>query len=91
MEDEEDRANMVVVLSSECVCWHSLLYDLTNSVVRIQGLALSIGPNRVGVFYLMTETQSSLRNVVCFNQKQTMNNIQQVCHIRNNRCLFWKS
>jgi hypothetical protein len=30
-------------------------------------LALSVGPNRVGVlFYLMMETDSSLRNVVCF-------------------------
>jgi hypothetical protein len=38
--------------------------------VRIYGLALSIGPNRVGVpFYLVTETDSSLRNVVCFLNK----------------------
>jgi hypothetical protein len=32
-------------------------------LVRRQGLALSIGPNWVG-FYLRTETESSLRNVV---------------------------
>jgi hypothetical protein len=41
-----------------------------------------IGPNRIGVFYLMTETESSLRNVVCFNQKQSMDNAQQVCHLK---------
>jgi hypothetical protein len=29
----------------------------------------SAGPNRVGVFYLMTETDSSLRNVVFFTKK----------------------
>jgi hypothetical protein len=46
-----------------------ILYDLTTSVVRRQGVALSIGPNRVGVFYLTTETDSSLRNVVCFWSK----------------------
>jgi hypothetical protein len=46
----------------------------------------SIGPNRIGVFNLMTETESSLRNFVCFNQKQSIDNTQQVCHLKVWQC-----
>jgi hypothetical protein len=51
------------------VCAVFGLYTLSgvDSDVRIYILALSIGANRVG-FYLRTETESSLRNVV-FNKK----------------------
>jgi hypothetical protein len=41
-----------------------------DQTVRSWGLSLSIGPNRVGaLFYLITETDSSLRNFLCFYQK----------------------
>jgi hypothetical protein len=39
-----------------------------------------IGPNIIGVFYLMMETDLSLRNVVFFDQRQTMDNAQKFCH-----------
>jgi hypothetical protein len=48
--------------------------DLTTFVVWRQGLAFSTGRNRTDVFYLMTEKDSILQNVVCFNQKQAMDN-----------------
>jgi hypothetical protein len=46
-------------------------------------LALSIGPIGVGTLpcYLMTETDSSLRNVVYFNHHQTMDNVHKVCRL----------
>jgi hypothetical protein len=59
------------------------LYTLSgvDSRVRRQRLALSIGPNRVG-FYLMMETESSLRNV--FNKNNwTMDNVQEVNYSTN--------
>jgi hypothetical protein len=43
------------------------LYILSGVDFGVQRLALSIGPNRVG-FYLRTEAESSLRNVI-FNKK----------------------
>jgi hypothetical protein len=42
-----------------------------------------IGPNRIVVFYLLAETDCSFRSVLCFNQKYTMDNVQQVCHFNN--------
>jgi hypothetical protein len=51
-------------------------------IVPIYGLALSIGPNRVGVFYLVTETPVS--EMLCgFDQRLTMDNVQKVCHFNN--------
>jgi hypothetical protein len=53
------------------------LYILSGvgSGVRRCRLALSIRPNRVG-FYLKTETESDLRNVVLIKKNWTMDNVQ---------------
>jgi hypothetical protein len=33
-------------------------------------------------FYLMVEIESSLQNVVCLHQRQTMDNVQKDCHFK---------
>jgi hypothetical protein len=40
----------------------------------------SVGPDRSSPYLRMTETDSNLQNVVCFNQKYTMDNVQEVYH-----------
>jgi hypothetical protein len=61
-----------------CVCFSSSYLPRVYVVLLffILWLATFIGSKRIAVFCQMTETHSSLRNVVCFNQNQTVDNVQ---------------
>jgi hypothetical protein len=58
------------------------------SPVRRQGLALSNGPNRVGVLFTWWRRKTLVCETSCvFYQGYTMDNVQKVCHFNFVSCV----